>query len=31
MAVDSMISSVGKWSAKQEDYLTALVCDYGHT
>lgn len=31
MAVDSMISSVGKWSVKQEDGLTVLVCDCGHT
>lgn len=31
MAVDSMISSVGKWSAKQENYFTVLVCDYRQT
>jgi sigma-B regulation protein RsbU (phosphoserine phosphatase) len=27
-AADSIISSVRKWSAKQEDDLTLLVCDY---
>ena len=27
-AADSIVSSVRKWSAKQEDDLTVLVCDY---
>jgi len=27
-AADSIISSVTKWSAKQDDDLTVLVCDY---
>ena len=30
MAVDSIISCVRKWSAKQDDDLTVLVCDYMH-
>jgi phosphoserine phosphatase RsbU/P len=30
MAADSIISSVGNWSAKQDDDLTVLVCDYMH-
>jgi sigma-B regulation protein RsbU (phosphoserine phosphatase) len=28
MAADSIISSVRKWAAKQDDDLTVLVCDY---
>ena len=28
MAADSIISSVRQWSAKQDDDLTVLVCDY---
>jgi phosphoserine phosphatase RsbU/P len=31
MAADSIISSVRRWSAKQDDDLTVLVCDYLHT
>ena len=27
-AADSIISSVAKWSAKQDDDLTVLICDY---
>lgn len=30
MAADSVISSVRQWSAKQDDDLTVLVCDYMH-
>jgi hypothetical protein len=31
MAADSIISSVRNWSAKQDDDLTVLVCDYIRT
>jgi phosphoserine phosphatase RsbU/P len=31
MAADSIISSVRQWSAKQDDDLTVLVCDYMRT
>jgi sigma-B regulation protein RsbU (phosphoserine phosphatase) len=31
MVADSIISSVRQWSAKQDDDLTVLVCDYMHT
>jgi phosphoserine phosphatase RsbU/P len=30
MAADAIISSVRQWSAKQDDDLTVLVCDYMH-
>jgi phosphoserine phosphatase RsbU/P len=30
MAADSIISSVRKWSAKQDDDLAVLVCDHMH-
>jgi hypothetical protein len=28
MAADSIISSVGQWSGKQDDDLTVVICDY---
>jgi sigma-B regulation protein RsbU (phosphoserine phosphatase) len=28
MAADAIISSVRRWSAKQDDDLTVLICDY---
>jgi phosphoserine phosphatase RsbU/P len=28
VAADSIISSVRKWSGKQDDDMTVLVCDY---
>ena len=28
MAADSIISSVREWSAKQDDDLTVVICDY---
>jgi serine phosphatase RsbU (regulator of sigma subunit) len=31
MAADSIVSSVRQWSAKQDDDLTVLVCDYMRT